>query len=66
MAFACQYSLENDCDGHVNLISKSETIPFYKRIGGETLFDGAQIIVFLEKAGKNWLLKIFQEVQYNG
>lgn len=52
VAFACQYSLENDCDGHVNLISKSETIPFYKRIGGATLFDGAQIIVFLEKVGK--------------
>lgn len=36
----------------MNLISKSETIPFYEKIGGEPLYDGGQVIVFLEKAGQ--------------
>ena len=59
VAFACQYSLENDCDGHVNLISKSDTIPFYESIGGEPLFNGGQIIVFLEKAGQKLATEYF-------
>lgn len=59
VGFTCQYSLENDCDGHMNQLSKSETIPFYERIGGDLLFDGGQIIIFLEKAGQKLAAEYF-------
>lgn len=30
VAFACQYSFENECEGYMYLISKTSTLPFYQ------------------------------------
>ncbi|WP_053362575.1 hypothetical protein [Bacillus sp. FJAT-27251] len=61
VAFACQYSLENNCDGYVNLISKTETVSFYtsEELGGKPLSRGSQTIIFNEEAGTNLARKYF-------
>ncbi|MEX3713351.1 GNAT family N-acetyltransferase [Cytobacillus horneckiae] len=60
VAFACQYSLENKYDGFMYLISKTTTIPFYEKFGGEMLSKNSQTIFFDEKNGGNMARKYFQ------
>lgn len=59
VAFACQYSLENECDGYMYLISKTTTLSFYEELGGEPLFQGSQKIAFIEKSGEKLAKKFF-------
>ncbi|AFQ30448.1 hypothetical protein P4493_11030 [Bacillus thuringiensis] len=52
VSFACQYSLEQGCGGHMYLKSKTTTTRFYtQHLKGEHLYEGSQEIVFDEKAG---------------
>lgn len=53
VAFACQYSLEQGCDGHMNLTSKTDTIPYYLRLGGKQFKEGSQMILFDEPIGQS-------------
>ncbi len=54
VSFACQYSLEMDCGGHMYLKSKTTTTRFYtEQLKGVHLYEGSQEIVFNEKAGTN-------------
>lgn len=57
VAFACQYSLEKGCHGHIHLVSKTQTVPFYQKLGGR-LFS-AQNILFDESAGVQLAKKFF-------
>uniref|UniRef100_UPI003F494C5A hypothetical protein n=1 Tax=Niallia taxi TaxID=2499688 RepID=UPI003F494C5A len=61
VALACQYSLENGCEGHINLISKHETIDFYKskELGGKQFKEGSQLIIFNEPVGQRLAKKYF-------
>ncbi|MGG0178702.1 hypothetical protein [Gottfriedia acidiceleris] len=64
VAFACQYSLNQGCEGYLYLKSKTETIPFYTNeefgLGGKQLFEGSQIIVFDEQIGQKLASENFQ------
>ncbi|MES9681772.1 hypothetical protein ABWK22_02405 [Gottfriedia acidiceleris] len=61
VSFACQYSLDQGCDGYMYLKSKTDTIPFYtsENLGGKQLSEGSQTIVFDEPAGQRLASKIF-------
>ncbi|RVT59467.1 hypothetical protein EM808_19425 [Niallia taxi] len=61
VAFACQYSLENGCDGYMHLTSKTETINFYtsNELGGEFFEEKSQLIIFDENIGQRLAKRYF-------
>ncbi|MBJ8108955.1 hypothetical protein JDS99_04660 [Bacillus cereus group sp. N6] len=63
VAFACQYSLENECEGFMYLISKTETVSFYEDLGGISF---GHRVVFNEFAGRRLADRYFPggEIQW--
>lgn len=50
IAFACKYSIVSGCDGVVQIIPKTNKIPFYEKLGA---FNIGGVMIILEQAANN-------------